>query len=125
MILEEFRTSLKPAASTALFGGLVGTVVMAVGFGLGLTVGGILGFLVSTVVAVVSTGIYLYTFEQILREFGVDARRHRRQARRAYRQFKQLVSIGVRKARLGLGVALRSISRTARMVYTRLRGGIR
>jgi hypothetical protein len=124
-MLDDARSNLKPAASTALVGGVIGTVVMAVGAAAGMTVGGVIGFAVSGAASLVAVGIYLFTLDMTLQQLGVDTRRHRRQARRVYSQMKRLVSIGVRKIRRGLGVALRGVRRSARMVYTRLRGGIR
>jgi hypothetical protein len=125
VILEEYRTNLKPAGQTLLVGGIIGTVVMAVGGAAGIIVGGVIGGLVSIVSALGATGIYLYTLERTLFTLGVNTQMYRRQARRAYRQAKRLISVGVRRGRRGLRVGFRSIRNGARMAYKQLQGGIR
>lgn len=124
-MLDDARSNLKPAASTALVGGVVGTVVMAIGGALGMTVGGVIGFAVSSVASLVAVGIYLFTLDMTLQQLGVDTRRHRRRFKLAVRRGKRAVSVLLRKARRGLGIILRSGKKTARTAFKRLKGGIR
>lgn len=118
MILQNVRTNLKPASHILLVGGVIGTVVMAVGGGLGLTIGGVIGFAITTLASVVSTGIILYSVDLALRQFGVNTQRHRR-------RFKLALRRGINFIRRGVSVAGRTVRKSARIVYKQLKGGIR